>query len=227
MLSTLPARQFIKKALKDVLARPSIAIAAAHPCERTVSLMRRLHPIQLSTPQLLAIARKVKAKAPCNLLVFGLGYDSLFWARLNRGGRTLFLEDNFGWLQNISRTSKFIFALPVRYGTKRKEWKRFLADPGLNHMELPRVVSGQPWDLILVDGPEGWSNDTPGRMKSIYLAAKLIKPDGDVFVHDCDREVENAFCDQFLGAPNLVAEIPAVAGLLRHYHLTRQRNRNL
>ncbi|XP_062197645.1 glucuronoxylan 4-O-methyltransferase 1-like [Phragmites australis] len=39
-----------------------------------------------------AAARVLSRRAPCNLLVFGLGPGSALWAALNHGGRTLFLE---------------------------------------------------------------------------------------------------------------------------------------
>ncbi|CAD6254290.1 unnamed protein product [Miscanthus lutarioriparius] len=39
-----------------------------------------------------AAARVLARRAPCGLLVFGLGPDSALWAALNHGGRTLFLE---------------------------------------------------------------------------------------------------------------------------------------
>ncbi|XP_066337759.1 glucuronoxylan 4-O-methyltransferase 3-like [Miscanthus floridulus] len=39
-----------------------------------------------------AASRVLARRAPCGLLVFGLGPDSALWAALNHGGRTLFLE---------------------------------------------------------------------------------------------------------------------------------------
>ncbi|KAL6660535.1 hypothetical protein ACP70R_001570 [Stipagrostis hirtigluma subsp. patula] len=41
-----------------------------------------------------AAARVLSRRAPCNLLVFGLGPDSALWAALNHGGSTLFLEED-------------------------------------------------------------------------------------------------------------------------------------
>ncbi|PAN41790.1 hypothetical protein PAHAL_8G070200 [Panicum hallii] len=43
-----------------------------------------------------AAARVLAGRAPCNLLVFGLGPDAALWAALNHGGRTLFLEADAG-----------------------------------------------------------------------------------------------------------------------------------
>jgi IRX15/IRX15L/GXM len=108
----------------------------------------------------------------------------------------------------------------VRYGTKRRDWQQHLDQPSLNRMELPPEVAQGGWDLILVDGPAGWDDDqTPGRMESIYQAARLVKIPGQVFVHDCNREVEARFSDRFLGPANLVQEIRSSEGFLHHYQI--------
>ncbi|RLM75640.1 hypothetical protein C2845_PM15G11620 [Panicum miliaceum] len=55
-------------------------------------------------------------RAPCNLLVFGLGPDAALWPALNHGGRTLFLE--------ADAASKANLATGVwRLETRRSRWK--------------------------------------------------------------------------------------------------------
>jgi len=153
------------------------------------------------------------------LLVFGLGNDSFFWSSLNRKGITVFLEDDTEWFQKIIKKSKNIKAFLVSYNTQRKDWKTMLENKSLLEMTLPNDVEKEAWDVILVDAPAGWNDESPGRMKSIFLSSKLIKNSGDIFVHDCDREVEDIYCDKFLQKENLKAEIKAPIGLLRHYHI--------
>jgi 23S rRNA G2069 N7-methylase RlmK/C1962 C5-methylase RlmI len=67
-------------------------------------------------------------------------------------------------------------------------------------------VSSRRWDVIVIDGPAGHDNhekytgrEAPGRMKSIYMASKLVAPGGFVFVHDCDRLVEQQYAARYLG----------------------------
>jgi len=169
--------------------------------------------------QLKVICATIKRKTPCKLLVFGLGNDSFFWSSLNRNGTTIFLEDNKEWFQNIMKKAKNIKAFMVSYNTQRKDWKTMLENKSLLEMTLPDNVENEAWDIILVDAPAGWKDENPGRMKSIFLSSKLIRNSGDIFVHDCNREVEEIYCDKFLQEENLRLEIKARIGLLRHYHI--------
>ena len=210
-----------KKITHYFFARASIVFATVWPSCFTISLMKNLNEIQLSLEQLKVIALTIKRKAPCKLLVFGVGYDSAFWSNINRGGVTIFLEHNKFWLQKIIKKSKKITVFLVNYDTQIKDWEHLLEHPSLLHMDLPIAVERQAWDVILVDAPDGWHDQTPGRMKSIFLSSKLIKDSGDIFVHDCNREVEDMYCNKFLGKENLKIEIEAPIGLLRQYHITK------
>lgn len=197
-----------------LLATPSAALAARWPSLRMLRTMRRVHGIQLAASELRAIALVLKRKAPCRLLVFGLGNDSGWWLRLNAGGTTAFLEDNAAWIRDAAKRHPGATIHLVSYGTRRSEWRTLLDGPReALDLAVPQSVAAAQWDVILVDAPAGWSDDTPGRMKSIHLASRIVAVDGDVFVHDCDREVERAFCDRLLVPRNLVGEI----GRLRHY----------
>jgi len=205
--------------LMRIFARPSIKLATLWPSYHAISIMRKLYEIQLSTEQLKIIATTVRRKAPCNLLIFGLGNDSEFWANLNQGGVTIFIEDNQVWFQKVSRKSKQLICYLVNYNTQRKDWRMLLESPSRLSMVLPDDVEKTEWDIILVDAPAGWNEQTPGRMKSIFNSARLIKVAGDIFVHDCNREIENIYCNTFLKKENLKTEINAPMGLLRHYHI--------
>lgn len=207
----------LKAFLKRHGAAPSVGLACLWPSLWMISYMRRLNDIQLSAEQLQTIERVVKAKAPCRFLVFGLGNDSVFWHRLNRRGQTVFLEDNPAWFDKVTRQLPTIQAHLVNYETRRSDWQRLLATPSLLAMTLPDNLAAEPWDVIFVDAPPGYDDQVPGRMKSIYLAANIITKPGDIFVHDCDREVEDVYCNTFLKPQNLKAEVKAPVGFLRHY----------
>jgi len=172
--------------------------------------------IQLHADEISEILKAIKP--PANFLVFGLGNDSVFWAEANKGGRTVFLEDGKKWVDSIRIKHPFLETYLVDYGTKLTDWKYLLEHPGELNLDLPNEISGVQWDVILVDGPAGYFKKAPGRMKSICAASRLIRKGGDVFVHDTEREVENAYCNRFLLPGNLVNGVEGRAHL-RHYRI--------
>lgn len=215
-------KKILKKIIKYLFAWPSIELTKLWPSYFNISVMRKLNEIQLSTEQLKVISTTVKRKAPCKLLIFGLGNDSMFWFNLNRGGVTIFLEDNKSWFQKVTKRSKNLIAFFVNYNTQRSDWKMLLESPSLLDMTLPNNVEKEKWDVIFIDAPEGWNDKTPGRMKSIFLSSRLVKDSGDIFVHDCDREIEDIYCNKFLKKENLKIEIKTLSRFLRHYHITNR-----
>jgi glucuronoxylan 4-O-methyltransferase len=181
--------------------------------------MRFFNGIQLSTNELTAICKALSGKSNPRFLVFGLGNDSLYWHNLNKNGITVFVEDNEFWIKHVDARIEGLDIVHFDYGTRQKDWKILLDTPALLESDIPDKLSAEKWDIILVDAPAGYAEETPGRMKSIYMASQLIKSGGDVFVHDCNREVEDVYSLHFLGKDNLVCEIIASIGNLRHFKI--------
>ena len=179
-----------------------------------VSKERDRLDIQMYAHEVFFISRAIAP--PVNLLVFGMGNDSVFWSGLNRDGRTVFIEDQPAWFEQITRENPSLEAYLVEYGTKLEEAKRLINHPDWLAMELPPAVRNTQWDVILVDGPAGYEDGTPGRMKSIFEASRLIKKGGSIFVHDQERDVEREYCARYLSQGRAVAETSGRA-LLRHY----------
>lgn len=177
----------------------------------------RENPGQATYEEYTLVHDVVVARAPCDLLVFGVGRDSTLWLDANRGGRTAFLEDVAEWADYARREIPGIRVHAVRYRTLRIFWHILKHLPERLMMRgLPREVTEREWDVVLVDAPRGTRWYRPGRMKSIYTASVLADPSGgDVFVHDCHRRVEREASDRFLGSGRLVAQ----AGSMRHYRL--------
>jgi glucuronoxylan 4-O-methyltransferase len=210
--------QTLKSAVRTVGARPSVAVCRVLPWRPLLAAMRKLNGIQLTAPQLARITETVRSHPGCRLLVFGLGNDSAYWNAVNRGGHTVFLEDDADWLRTVLDRHPELTAFAVRYTTKRTECQALLDQPERLRLDLPEAVGEVRWDVILVDAPAGWHDNAPGRMQSIVAAARLAAPGGDVFVHDCHREVERVYCDRFLPAAGLLAEV----NRLRHYRMPGQ-----
>lgn len=198
---------------RRVFGPAAIALVVRWPARRFLSAVRKLHRIQLSPDELSSFLGRLAARCPCNLLVFGVGNDSVLWMRMNRGGNTVFLEHHEGWLRKVRERIPDLRAHLVRYGTERRQWKDLIDSRDRLAMRLPDDVEDLKWDVVLVDAPPGSHDDEPGRMKSIVAAARLVAPGGEVFVHDCHREVEATFCDRFLRSERFVGQTQR----LRHY----------
>jgi hypothetical protein len=208
----------VYRSARKTLAKPAVALCAYRPCAASIQAVRALNGIQLSTNELGAIVRAVKGKAPCTFLVFGLGNDSKLWLTMNRGGTTVFLEDDPEWFRISTAADRRIQAYLIDYHSQRAQWQQLLDSASVFDLVLPAAVAGTRWDVVLVDAPGGNADSLPGRMKSIAAASRLVKDDGDVFVHDCDRQVERVYCDRFLRETNFVTQVDR----LRHYRMANR-----
>jgi hypothetical protein len=176
----------------------------------------RSNPGQGELPEYTCMLDTLRARAPCQLLIFGVGRDSALWLRANRGGRTVFIEHEAEWIRETRARLPEAEVVQVRYRTYRWQWWLLLHQPWLLQMnDLPKEVMDARWDVIFVDSPQGGHATRPGRMKSLYTAAQLARrvPGTEVLVHDCDRRVEQVYSDRYLGPGSLVASV----GRLRHY----------
>jgi len=128
-----------------------------------------------------------------NFLVFGTGHDTPMWRYVNRNGKTLFLENNAKWIRPEDND-----VIKVTYTTRRVQYVTLLEEYNKGvyknlKMDLPDVVKNTKWDCIFVDSPVGTTDKKPGRMQSIYTASSLASKNTDVFIHDCDRTVEDIY----------------------------------
>lgn len=183
-----------------------------------------------------SIAGLLRRRAPSNLLIFGLGPESLLWRAMNHGGRTVFVDENQHYVAHYEERHPGLEGYDVAYATKVSELDQLIAevrlkiagecrpvqnllfsDCRLGINDLPNHIYGVAWDVILVDGPRGYSPESPGRMSAIYTAAVLARSGGegptDVLVHDYGREVERLCSEEFLCRENLVA----AEGQLAHF----------
>lgn len=136
------------------------------------------------------------AKQADSMLVFGLGWDTRMWIAFGPGD-IVFIEDNPEWARNNSRFSEQ--TVVVRYGTRRQDYLDLLDKEDRLRLDLPEKVLNRRWDVIFVDAPNGYEDHHPGRMKSIYMASRLVNSGGFVIVHDLDRPVEQIYARKFLG----------------------------
>lgn len=186
---------------------------------------------RMSDTDIRAMSSVLRARAPCNLLVFGLGAESPLWLALNHGGRTVFLEENEFYVKYLEPRHPGMEAYDVSYTTKVRDFRDLLAAaraarakecrPVQNLLfsecrlainDLPNDLYDVAWDVVLIDGPSGWNPNSPGRMPSIFTTAVLARSGAtaakgptDVLVHDFQFEVEQVLSREFLCDENRVA----------------------
>ncbi|KAL6844071.1 hypothetical protein ACP4OV_025744 [Aristida adscensionis] len=178
-----------------------------------------------------AISAVLRARAPCNLLVFGLGPESPLWLALNHGGRTVFLDENEFYVKYLEPRHPGMEAYDVSYTTKVRDFRDLLeaaraqrgkecrpvqnllfSECRLAINDLPNDLYDVAWDVVLIDGPSGWNPSSPGRMPSIFTTAVLARSGAtaakgptDVLLHDFQFEVEQVLSKEFLCDENRVA----------------------
>jgi len=133
-------------------------------------------------------------------LVFGNGWDSPMWLHSNPRGVVQFIEHHEHWIDIQPREVRNVSVL-VNYTCSFDSAEQDVDNTDMLRefydKQLPISVRGQQWDVILVDGPEGFGSGSPGRGQSIYAASLLAKPGASVYVNDCGRRVEELYVDRW------------------------------
>ena len=168
--------------------------------------------------------RYIRDHAPQRLLVWGLGYDSLLLAKLNRGGQTLFLEPNVDWVAKVApalQRLNFSAYDGKLFKTSVGTWRTFVESPN----RVVGVLDDAPcFDTVIVDSPAGinawdigraapiytaWADTLACARRGAYPAARAVT----VFVHDCWRELEDQVSMRFFTKRTLIGETsPQVGG---------------
>jgi len=186
------------------------------------------NPGQMSFEEYDHIYKLIKSKSGCNLLVFGLGRDSNLWLDANLGGKSVFLEDNQQWIKaaqsHMRNLNKQIDIRHITYSDTGYDAERLLSeyDSGTNNLklDLPQDIFTTDWDIIICDAPEGYSDDKPCRMKSIYETYNLSNrnPNIDVVFHDVQRRIETLYTEYFFSDYELINTIDdGTTPVLKHF----------
>jgi glycosyltransferase involved in cell wall biosynthesis len=154
---------------------------------------------QMRPSQYFRIALELLRRGASNLLVVGAGRDTPLYVEANQAGKTVVLEHHLEWVQAVEHLNCTV--LPINYTTKLSEG---LIEPCPLPEGVPEWVLTESWDVILVDAPEGYRPDLPGRQQSVLLASRLARAGTTLFLHDYEREAERDFAARYLKEPDEV-----------------------
>jgi hypothetical protein len=130
------------------------------------------------------------------MLVFGLGYDSKMWYNGNKN--TYFIESNDYYINlNINDIPKCNI---IKYEYENINVKNSfkMSDNEINKYIIPEKIKNLgPFDIIIIDGPEGYADNKPGRLIPYYWASQLSKKDTIIYCDDCSRKLESYCINKF------------------------------
>jgi hypothetical protein len=124
------------------------------------------------------------------MLVFGLGYDSKMWYNGNKN--TYFVEDNDVYIQLNKNDIPLTNIIKYSYKNINVKKSFTMSDEAISQYCIPKELKELgPFDIILIDGPEGWNILKSGRLIPYYWASQLSKPGTIIYGDDSKRALEN------------------------------------
>ena len=136
------------------------------------------------------------------MLVFGLGYDSELWYNATNKN-TFFIENNKKYIDLIKNiNSDNIIFYSYSNITVKSSFK--LTDNQIENYSIPQqLLDNAPYDIILIDGPNGFDDNCPGRLLPIFWSSKYFsKKTTVIYIDDATRPLEKKCINKyFLNKP--------------------------
>ncbi len=201
------------QASEETLPRPPVPAPPRMTPEEIDALAKSLvSPYQMVAREYKEILSVLAARAPINVLVFGVGLDSGAYVKANsgKGARTLFVEHDAAWIEKVRAQHPELEIMHTVYASTVGASMKGLRE-GLTTTLETGALPLADWDVIIVDGPPGEVPKNPGREVPIREAALHARRTGhrkrvDVFVHDVNRELESAACEVYFKGYKPVGE---------------------
>ena len=140
------------------------------------------------------------------ILVFGMGFDSKLWSE---AGDAYFVENDKHYMQ-LNHFIKEDHSIYYSYPNinVKKSYALIESNADLNQFEIPqKLIDNAPYDIILVDGPQGYTENVPGRLLSIFWSVQVLsKPNTILYIDDCKRKLESLCIKKFIPPEKLVQQ---------------------
>lgn len=145
--------------------------------------------IQLSKILILKILKNIVNKNK-KVLIFGMGHDSILWYKANNSKNIFFVESDENYINlNSEINKKNIIKYKYKNINVFKSLKNEI-DPSV--YELPQKLErNKPFDVILIDAPQGYADNLPGREIPYYWSRyKLMHSKTKIYMDDIKRPLE-------------------------------------
>uniref|UniRef100_A0A0G4HX46 Uncharacterized protein n=1 Tax=Chromera velia CCMP2878 TaxID=1169474 RepID=A0A0G4HX46_9ALVE len=231
---SLPPPSFSSSECGDALEHIAAAVHGEHA--PILSMLQLAFIGFFVQQQKLQLSLKRESAVLPSFLVWGLGFDSILWRKLNCEGRTVFVEHNAHWAWEARKNGDLadadVHIVAYKYNMGEESVSLFFDRP--EKMVVSPEVDAMCFDTVLVDAPPG--NDPkvdPGRMESLYYSAEMArdcvkrgaKDSVYLFVHDLQRELERRLVDTFLVPSRgfeFLQRVEAPGGILEGYMVSRR-----
>lgn len=131
------------------------------------------------------------------MLVFGLGYDSELWYNF-ANKNAFFVENNKEYIDlNKNIPSDNIVFYSYSGITVKNSYQ--LTEEEIRAFQIPeKIMENAPYDLILIDGPNGYDDSCPGRLLPIFWSAKYLSKTGTIiYVDDATKSLERKSINRY------------------------------
>jgi hypothetical protein len=129
-------------------------------------------------------------KTDTKLLVFGLGYDSKMWYEGNNKN-TYFVENKKEYIDLNINDIPIDNIIQYNYDTLVSTSLNLTDKDIIKYEVNNKLKSLAPFDIIIIDGPEGYNNNSPGRLIPCYWSTLLSKKGTIIYIDDANRKLEN------------------------------------
>jgi hypothetical protein len=135
-------------------------------------------------------------KKDTKLLVFGLGYDSKMWYEGNNKN-TYFVENKKEYIDLNIKNIPIDNIIQYNYDITVESSFKLTDNDIMKYKINNKLKELAPFDIIIIDGPEGYSNTKPGRLIPCYWSTLLSKQGTIVYIDDANRKLENYCINKF------------------------------
>jgi hypothetical protein len=158
--------------------------------------------VQLAHSVIHDIVNEIQRRQNSKVLVFGLGFDTPIWKEAARrsSSSVIFVEENPKYIA-LNPTTMMVYMSASAWGTSVD--KGHLVDDS-KLCEIPDCLASLKFDVILVDGPTGYSPKSPGRQGSIWWSSQLCAPGGVVYIDDAHRPIESKSIERYFEEPEFM-----------------------